>query len=336
MSQKISKSWEKTRVDVHSPTGVADLRRNVKWGLMRKYMGIAETMFRYEGLDAPAFEDMGIMSRDQVPEKFLMRNGSCVWFQDPATGQMHCLPYVADTGINMYGNPSGWYPVPVGWDDTQRGRNPAIDRIRDTRLDATNSVLMNNDIFAGNDYAYIESMVNELVDNTLTMNQLQLIAKAPFVFNVTEDNLLSAKNFFLAMCEDRPAIFVNSFGDKPQPVLESTQMKIDPALFELFDRFECQILEYLGFPCVPITKRAQQSVSEVQSNDAKIYMRRQEKLKQRSNACDRINAMFGVSLRCVSVIDEDLASPEADSEGGENAENGGDDDAQSGGDGSDS
>ncbi len=173
-------------------------------------------------------------------------------------------------------------------------------------------------------------------DNTLTMNQLQLIAKAPFVFNVTEDNLLSAKNFFLAMCEDRPAIFVNSFGDKPQPVLESTQMKIDPALFELFDRFECQILEYLGFPCVPITKRAQQSVSEVQSNDAKIYMRRQEKLKQRSNACDRINAMFGVSLRCVSVIDEDLASPEADSEGGENAENGGDDDAQSGGYGSDS
>ena len=336
MSAKINKSWEKTRVDVHSPNGVQELRRNVKWGLTRKYMGIAETMFRYEGLDAPQFEDMSIMSRDQVPEKFLMRNGSCVWFRDPATGQMHCLPYVADTGINMYGNPSGWYPVPVGWDDTQRGRNPAIDRIRDTRLDATNSVLMQNDIFAGNDYAFIESMVNELVDNILTTNQLQLIAKAPFVFNVTEDNLLSAKNFFLAMCEDRPAIFVNSFGDKPQPVLESTQMKIDPALFEIFDRFECQILEYIGFPCVPITKRAQQTVSEVQSNEAKIYMRRQEKLKQRANACDRINAMFGTSLRCVSVIDEDLASPEADSEGGENAENGGDDDAQSGGDGSDS
>ena len=317
MSAKINKSWEKTRVDVHSPNGVQELRRNVKWGLMRKYMGIAESMYRYEGLDDPVFEDMNIMSRDQVPEKFLMRNGSCVWFRDKKTGQIHCLPYVADTGINMYGNPSGWYPVPVGWDDTKRGMNPAIDRIRDTRLDATDSVLMNNDIFAGNDYAFIESMVNELVDNILTTNQLQLIAKAPFVFNVTEDNLLSAKNFFLAMCEDRPAIFVSAYGDKPQPVLESTQMKIDPALFEIFDRFECQILEYLGFPCVPITKRAQQTVSEVQSNDGKIYTRRQEKLKQRSNACDRINAMFGTSLRCVSVIDEGLASPEADSEGTE-------------------
>ena len=49
MSAKINKSWEKTRVDVHSPNGVQELRRNVKWGLMRKYMGIAESMYRYEG-----------------------------------------------------------------------------------------------------------------------------------------------------------------------------------------------------------------------------------------------------------------------------------------------
>ena len=64
------------------------------------------------------------------------------------------------------------------------------------------------------------------------------------------------------------------------------------------------MLEYIGFPCVPITKRAQQSVSEVQSNDAKIYMRRQEKLRQRQMAVDRLNRMFGTSLSVVSVIDE--------------------------------
>ena len=147
-------------------------------------------------------------------------------------------------------------------------------------------------------------MVAELVDNVLTMNQLQLIAKSPFVFNVTEDNMLTAKNFFLAMCEDRPAIFTNSNGERPMPVVESTQMMIDPALFELYDRFECQILEYIGFPCVPITKRAQQSVSEVQSNDSKIYVRRMEKLNQRIKACERINSMFGTDLSVVSVVDE--------------------------------
>lgn len=302
MSSKINKSWERTRMDTHSPVGVETLRRDVKWGLMRKYMGIAESMFRYDGLDDPRFEDMTIMSQDTVPEKFLMRNGECVWFD--WHGSIHCLPFVADNGINIYGRPSGWYPIPVGWTDDLRGTNADLTQMRDTRLDATNSVVMRNDLFSGNDYAYIEAMVNELVDNTMTMNQLQLIAKAPFVFNVTEDNLLSAKNFFLAMCTDKPAIFTNANGERPMPVLESTQMRIDPSLFELFDRFECQILEYIGFPCVPITKRAQQSVSEVQSNDAKIYIRRMEKLRQREMAVDRINRMFGTSLSVVSVIDE--------------------------------
>lgn len=306
MSSKINKSWEKTRNEVHSPQGVRELREAVRFGLTKKYIGIAESMFRYDGLDSPEFEDMTVMSQDTVPEVFLMRNGQCVWFKDIATEQIHCLPMVQDGSINMYGKPSAWYPVPVGWTDTPSPemRESAMSRIRNTRLDATNSVVMRNDLFGGNDEQYIKAMVNELVDNTMTMNQLQLIAKAPFVFNVSEDNLLSAKNFFLAMAEDKPVIFTNAFGEKPMPVVESTQMKIDPALFELYDRFECQILEYLGFPCVPITKRAQQTVSEVQSNADKIYARRMEKLNQRQQACDRINAMFGTNLKCVSIVDE--------------------------------
>lgn len=312
---KINKSWERTRSDTHSPPGVETLRRDVKYGLMRKYIGLAETMFRYDGLDDPKFKDMSIMSQDTVPEIFLFRNGECVWFENH--GAIHCLPMVQDNAINIYGKPSGWYPVPVGWTDNLRG-DPAMKDIvemRDTLLNAENSVVMRNDLFGGNDIAFVEAMVNELVDNVMTMNQLQLIAKCPFVFNVTEDNLLSAKNYFLALSSDKPAIFTNANGERPVPVVEVTNNKIDPALFELFDRFECQILEYLGFPCVPITKRAQQSVSEVQSNDAKIALRRREKLRQREMAVDRINEMFGTSLSVVSVIDELQEDAEMDANG---------------------
>lgn len=322
MSYKLNKSWEKDRMEVHSPEGVKELRAAVRFGLRKKYKGLAESMFRYEGMDDPRLQDMQVMSQDTVPEIFLLKNGQCVWFDDTVTGQVHCLPMVMDSTINMYGKPSAWYPVPVGWNDTltPTAKDSAMARIRNTRLDATTSVIMRNDLFGGNDESFIDAMVDELVDNTLTMNQLQLLAKSPFVFNVSEDNMLSAKNFFLALSSDRPAIFTNSMGDKPVPVLETTQVKIDPALFELFDRFECQILEYLGFPCVPITKRAQQTVSEVQSNDAKIYARRQEKWNQRQKACDRINELFGLNLRCISVIDEDLAGSVDDSEGTEDDE----------------
>ena len=318
MTAKVNKSWERTRDEVHSPAGVEDLKTRVKSGLVRFYTGIAESMWRYEFADE-RFDLMRQMSRDTVPEKFLFRNGECCWFIDPSSDTVHCLPYVMDKrGINMYGYPSSWSPVPVGWDASNLSSMPsAMVRIHDMVLNEENSVIMRNDLFGGNDSDFTDAMVNELVDNTLTLNQLQLLAKAPFVFNVTEDNLLSAKNFFLALCENKPVIFTNALGDKVNPTVENTNFKVDPALFEIFDRFECMLLTYYGFPCVPITKRAQQTVSEVQSNDSKLYARRQEKLRQREQACERISKVLGASVSVVSVVDELSQKAQEDAEGKE-------------------
>ena len=318
MTAKVNKSWERTRDEVHSPAGVEDLKTRVKSGLVRFYTGIAESMWRYEFADE-RFDLMRQMSRDTVPEKFLFRNGECCWFIDPSSDTVHCLPYVIDKrGINMYGYSSSWSPVPVGWDASNPSSMPsAMVRIHDMVLNEENSVIMRNDLFGGNDSDFTDAMVNELVDNTLTLNQLQLLAKAPFVFNVTEDNLLSAKNFFLALCENKPVIFTNAMGERPVPTVENTDFKVDPALFEIFDRFECMLLTYYGFPCVPITKRAQQTVSEVQSNDSKLYARRQEKLRQREQACERISKVLGASISVVSVVDELSQKAQEDAEGEE-------------------
>lgn len=318
MSKRDPAPWERpprNKDQIHSPAGVEALRDSVRFGLLRFYTGIAESMWRWE---FPSdFDDMVAMSRGTVPEKFLFRNGTCCVFRLPGTDQCHILPLVMDSnGINIYGQPAGWSPVPVGW---VQGTNTVMDSIRSLKLNDENSVVIQNDLFSGSDIDFISAMVNELVDNVLTLNQLQLIAKCPFVFNVEQDNLLSAKQFFLSLCQDKPAIFINSRGDKPVPVVESTQMQIDPALFEIFDRFECLILTYIGFPCVPITKRAQQTVSEVQSNDAKLYARRMEKYNQRKRACERMAEVLGVEVNVVSVIDEDIAEAAEDAATGQEA-----------------
>lgn len=326
---KIRKSWEQECNEVHSPEGVKELRRALKFGLRKKYYGLAESMFRYDGMyDDERFSDMLIMSQDTVPEQYLFNNGQCVWFE--YANQIHCLPVVWDGGINIYGKMNKWHPMPIGWSDKPGANNSDVAvSIRMLDLDAANSVIMKNDIMGGLDRDIIDAYIDELVDNTLTMNQLQLIAKAPFVFNVTEDNLPNAKLFFSQMANDRPAIFVNRLGESPMPVIESTQMQIDPSLFELFDRFECGLLEVLGFPCVPITKRAQQTVSEVQSNDDKIYLKRMEKLHQREQAVDRLNKMFGTNITVVSVIDEqnekDMEAMEAEAQMGQGSQKSGGD-----------
>lgn len=319
MTSKLNKSWEKSRSDFYSPIGIEELKRDVKDGLYRFYTGIAESMWRYE-YDGDAFELMRRMSRDTVPEKFLFQNGSCAWFKDELSQTIHCLPYTMDSnGINMYGYPMQWSPIPVGWDDNKL-MPLEMKRIHDMKLNDENSVIMRNDLFGGSDQAFTVQLVNELVENVLTLNQLQLLSKMPFVFNVTDDNLLTAKNVFLAICENRPVIFTNALGDKPLPTVESTGIKIDPSLFEIFDRFECMLLTYYGFPCVPITKRAQQTVSEVQSNDSKLYARRMEKLNQREIACERIGKVLGGTIRVVSVVDELSKQAQKDAEGTEEPE----------------
>ena len=310
--KKMNPSWEQIRSDIHSPPGVEQLKKSVKAGLTRKYAGIIESMFRFE-FKSPKFEDMRIMSQDTAPVKFLFRNGECVWFRDEATDQIHCLPLVMNGGINIYGKMTAWHPVPVGYSDNLAGTySEEVERIRNTLLTAENSVVMKNDMFGKGDFDYVESMVNELVDNVLTMNQLQLLASMPFIFNVTEDNVLTAKNFFLAVAEHRPAIFTNAMGDKVVPAIENLNVKIDPALFELFDRFECQLLESVGFPCVPITKRAQQSEREVQSHDEMVFTKRQERYQLRKIACERITQMFGAEIDVISVIDEEYKPVNSD------------------------
>ena len=314
MSKKLVPSWERIRSDIHSPPGVEELKKAVKAGLTRKYAGLIESMFRFE-YGSEEFEDMRVMSQDTAPMKFLFRNGECVWFKDEKTRQIHCLPFVMSGGINIYGKMTSWYPVPVGYSDNQKGTySEEVERIRQTLLTAETSVIMKNDLFGKGDFDYVDNMVNELVDNVLTMNQLQLLASMPFIFNVTEDNVLTAKNFFLALAEHRPAIFMNSLGDKVVNMIENLDVKIDPALFELFDRFECQLLESVGFPCVPITKRAQQSVSEVQSHDEMVYAKRQERYQLRKVACERISKMWNVDIRVISILDEEFNKQEEDTQ----------------------
>ena len=118
---------------------------------------------------------------------------------------------------------------------------------------------------------------------------------------MTQDNLLTAKNVFLAMSERRPVVFQNSDGEDTPPETIVANVKIDPTLLELFDRWECVLLETIGLDCVPITKRAQQTVSEVESNNDKIRLVREGKLRMRVKAAERIQEMFGgtVSVKCL-------------------------------------
>lgn len=300
-------SWnEKDKGSIHSPEGVKDLRRELKDALVRKYCGLAENMWKYNFEDFPQFEDMLLMTRDDQPEKTLMQNGIGVWFE--LNGQWQFLPCVMNSEMNIYGNPVGWSPIPVGYvDSIDRGKSPIRDSIRDMKLDATNSVLMKDSLYGRSDYSVICKAVDALVDNYLTINQLTLLAKSPYVFRVGPDNILDAKNFFLALSEDKPAIFKWNSVEELTAVTESTGVTIDTGLFDVLRQWENMLLEQLGIPGSQKTqKRAQQTVDEVNMGEDMTSLRRKEKYKYRKLAIDRLNEMAGTNVEVISVIDSEV------------------------------
>lgn len=310
MAKKINPSWNQEKGSIHSPEGVKDLRRELKDALVRKYCGLAENMWKYNFEDFPQFEDMLLMTRDDQPEKTLMQNGIGVWFE--LNGQWQFLPCVMNSEINIYGNPVGWSPIPVGYvDSIDRGKSPIRDSIRDMKLDATNSVLMKDNLYGRSDYSVICKAVDALVDNYLTINQLTLLAKSPYVFRVGPDNILDAKNFFLALSEDKPAIFKWNSVEELTAVTESTGVTIDTGLFDVLRQWENMLLEQLGIPGSQKTqKRAQQTVDEVNMGEDMTSLRRKEKYKYRKLAIDRLNEMAGTNVEVISVIDSEVDNRE--------------------------
>ena len=315
MGKKINPSWNQEKGQIHSPEGVKDLRRELKDALVRKYCGLAENMWKYNFEDFPQFEDMLLMTRDDQPEKTLMQNGQGVWFE--LNGQWQFLPCVMNSEINIYGNPVGWSPIPVGYvDSVDRGKSPIRDSIRDMKLDATNSVLMKDSLYGRSDYSVICKAVDALVDNYLTINQLTLLAKSPYVFRVGPDNILDAKNFFLALAEDKPAIFKWNSVEELTAVTESTGVTIDTGLFDVLRQWENMLLEQLGIPGSQKTqKRAQQTVDEVNMGEDMTSLRRKEKYKYRKLAIDRLNEMAGTNVEVISVIDSEVDDREMEATG---------------------
>lgn len=299
---KINPSWTRDRDKVHSPKGVEELRKSLKDALIRRYVGMAESMFRWTFPDEQ-FEDFIAMTRDDEPERTLMRNGQCVCFQLPGTEQLDILPLKAEKDLNLHGNFTTWSPIPVGW-TTGSESNNVFDSVMALKLTTENSVIIKDSIYNRSDYDLIRTAVNALVDNYLTLNQLSLLAKSPYIFNVPNGAYLDAKNFFLALSEDKPVIIRRNDGDPMEQTIETTGSTIDTGLFDVIRQWENLLLEQLGIPGSQKTqKRAQQTVDEVNMSEDITSLRRKEKLRMRQLAIDRINKMFGTHVSILSVID---------------------------------
>ncbi len=325
MSKRVDPSWERAGFAdaFHSPAGIRKFKDALKDGLTRKLVGMAESMWSYNFEDFDRFSDFCVMSLDCEPEKTLMKGSGC-WFEIPGTGQWHFLPAVMEGGINLYGNFASWHPMPIGYvDGIDSGKDAVRDSIRNLHLDATNSVLMRDNLFGKSDHEFIVESVNALVDTCMTISQLTFLMKAPYIIRVPQSRINDAKQLMLAIASD--ALYILQYGDteEMQTAVEQTGVAFDPGLFDIYRHWENQVLSQLGIPGAQVTqKRTVQTEDEIHLGDDMITLRRQEKFRVRKLAIDRLNRLAGTQVEVVSVIDsmKDNEERENDEKDEENEE----------------
>ena len=279
-------SWNRDRDKPHSIPGMESLRLTSKDAIGAMMRSVAGQLFEWD-LSSPRFETMREMSLDSMPERTLYDHGQAVIVE--YGDDLHILPAVPE-GVNIYGEPLSWRVQC----DAASGR--VYDDLIQRRWTSEDSVLIRNDVLGKPDRAVIDGLLTQLADCELSISQMQLLAGNPVAFYVAQDQVLTAKNMYLAMAERVPAIFVSPLAQDGKPDVLDVGKGIDPGIFDIFDHWMSDALNFLGVPTTEITKRAQQTVGEIESGTDKATARRAEKLRMREWACERARKVFGVEM----------------------------------------
>ena len=149
-----------------------------------------------------------------------------------------------------------------------------------------------------------------IVDYSEKMTQTELAIKMnvhqqkfPYFIACNKKNELTWKNMYQKIALGEPAVFHSDLIDLNSLQVMPTQApyvadKLNEYRFEL----EREILTFLGINN-NFEKKERLVTDEVNSNNEFIQRNIQIQLKHREEACEKINAMFGLNIKVVKVSD---------------------------------
>lgn len=239
---------------------------------------IARSVFEWSGLDELGIDEKWI-------EKYLFRDGSCVFYRDPIFGLMVARMNPAGN-LNHYDEPTIIQPYATGYTYTgeklENNVNCVIIRNNDDRLPTLPWVEL-----------YAMKLTN--IDRTIDVNiQAQ---KMPIIIKCSDKQKLTLKQVIIQRDDNEPVIF----GDK---ALDTTEMEVlNTGAPIVFDKLELQkhmvwneCMTMLGVNNANQDKRERLVDDEVQANNEQVEINYEIMLKARELACEQINKMFGTNI----------------------------------------
>ena len=238
-------------------------------------------------------------------ERWLFSNGMCAFFRRKQ-GSFMVLECSQDGRQNVYGDPTGYRLTGVNYQTFRR---------------ADQCVIIRNNLLALPTEPFIIHYVNKLTEAERSMDVNIKACKTPVVFTCDDKDVLTFKRIFQQVDGNVPAIFADRGLN-----LESIQAFLTGVKFmgnELMDykrSVESDLLTFLGQNNTPVDKKERLITNEAEANDQLIASFADLQLQARQQACEEINAMFGlnISVRRREPVEKAVESVEK-SEGDNNA-----------------
>lgn len=217
-------------------------------------------------------------------ELTLFTNGMAVFFKDDVMGYLG-LQCMIGGKLNVYNIPT----------DRQAFATSGYRK----RLTEDDSVIIFNNMLHTNSITDVEMYARRLeeIDRTIDVNVRA--QKTPVLIKCSENERLSMMNLYKEYDGNSPVIFGDdSLSVDALSVLRTDAPYMADKLYQLKTQIWNEALTYLGISNVNITKRERLITDEVTRNMGGTIASRYSRLESRRQACDQINAMFGLDIWC--------------------------------------
>lgn len=248
-----------------------------------QYLNRLQSMFKYTGLP------------DTIPAKwlehYLLVNGSCIFVMDGED------LIVTDGGWG--GMPNRYY-VPTEYIVS----NPYVkEQTRKTYTIDEDCVLIRNDAYAVGIMPLLMRYATQLVENDVTMNIADILARATLTITAlsgrdresVEQWLRRIRRGELAAIGELPAMIGNQDRNVNIQPFQSTASTLTD-LIEYHQYLKAGLFNELGLNSNYNMKRESINSNESQLNDDMLHPFIDEMLKERREALEKVNEMFGTNI----------------------------------------
>lgn len=240
---------------------------------MIQFTDIFIKLFKWNNV--PEGIDMDIVMRN------LFNQGRAMFLRDDLNGFM-ILPTVAFSKYNWQGKPIEWQGLEFNGITHKR----TID----------DSVIIKNSPLMAPCLPTVYEYCKDLANIRQAMKTNVNATKTPFIATGNRNQLLSLQNKYKKVSDNEMVIYEETGAMQTLNVLKTDAPFLADKLSTLFVHIMGQLLTYLGINNTETEKKERLVSDEVNGNNEFINSNLKTRLSCYQEACEKINAMFGLSM----------------------------------------